>query len=56
MVNIDFKLTKQQEEEIIAIVRKMKEDDIKDNCKTNYLFANKCSTEEMMMRLALSYK
>jgi hypothetical protein len=56
VVNIDIKLTEQQEEEIKSIIKKMKEDDIIDNCKTNYFFANKCSTEEMMMNLSLSYK
>jgi hypothetical protein len=54
--NIEYNLTKQQEEEIIDIIRKMKEDDIKDNYKTKYIFSNKKSTEEMMMNLSLLYK
>ncbi len=52
---MDINLSDQQILEIKQIIKEMREDDIKDKCKTTYLFANKFSTEEMMMRLALSY-
>ena len=34
----------------------MKDDDEKDGLQTNIKFTNKYSTEEMMMRVAMSYK
>lgn len=55
MIIID-NLTIDQINEIKKIIKKMQYDDEKDNLKTNIKFLNKYSTEEMMMRVAISYQ
>lgn len=49
-------LSDDQINEIKKVIKNMKDDDEKDGLQTNIKFTNKYSTEEMMMRVAMSYK
>jgi len=49
-------LTYEQIKEIKQIIKKMKEDDERDKIKTKLDFTYKYTTEEMMMKVAMSYK